>query len=165
MVRTEMFVTKQNVGGAASDAHEIARLYAAMWRRFRPPRQGMAGSDVTPRMLGLLRHLDASGPLTVGEQATHLGISRATASELIDRLEARGLVDRIRDGRDQRRVFVWLTEEGRARVVSLAHAVLDTPFVDAVAAMTPTQRRQLIDALSALLRAAESTSLHKEKAS
>ena len=148
----------------AAAAREIARLYGEMWRRFQPPRRSIEGSDVTPRMLALLRHLEQAGPLTVGEQATHLGIGRAAASELIDRLEGKGLVARMRDERDQRRVFVWLTDEGRRRVASLAGSVLDPPFLQAVAAITPEQRQQIIDGLGALLRAA-GPAVSKEKAS
>jgi DNA-binding MarR family transcriptional regulator len=139
---------------ALADAQRIARLYGEMWRRFQPPRRSIEGSDVTPRMLGLLRHLEGAGPLTVGEQAAHLGIGRAATSELIDRLESKGLVARMRDERDHRRVFVWLTDEGRERVASLAGSVLDPPFLRAVSAITPEQRRQIIEGLEALLRAA-----------
>jgi len=138
----------------AAAAREIARLYGEMWRRFHSPPRSIEGSDVTPRMLGLLRHLEQAGPLTVGEQARHLGIGRAAASELIDRLEGKGLVARMRDERDQRRVFVWLTDEGTRRVASLAGSVLDPPFLQAVAAIAPEQRQQIIDGLGALLRAA-----------
>jgi DNA-binding MarR family transcriptional regulator len=148
----------------AAAAREIARLYGEMWRRFQPPRRSIEGSDVTPRMLGLLRHLEQAGPLTVGEQANHLGIGRAAASELIDRLEGKGLVARMRDDRDQRRVFVWLTDEGRRRVASLAGSVLDPPFLQAVAAITAEQRQQIIDGLGALLRAA-GPAADKEKVS
>lgn len=148
----------------AAAARVIARLYGELWRRFQPPRRSIEGSDVTPRMLGLLRHLEAAGPLTVGEQAVHLGIGRAAASELIDRLEGKGLVARIRDQRDQRRVFVWLTEEGRERVARLAGSVLDPPFLHAVAAISPEQRRHIIEGLQALLDAA-GAAVKKEMAS
>ena len=139
------------------DAGRIARLYGEMWGRFRPPRQPMPGAPITPRMLGLLRHLAGTGPLTVGEQALHLGISRASASELVDRLEAKGLVERMRDQRDQRRVFVWLTESGREQTEALASRRLDEPFVRAVAALPGETRASLIDGLQALLRAADET--------
>jgi len=148
----------------AAAAREIARLYGEMWRRFHSPPRSIEGSDVTPRMLGLLRHLEQAGPLTVGEQARHLGIGRAAASELIDRLEGKGLVARMRDERDQRRVFVWLTDEGSRRVASLAGSVLDPPFLQAVAAIAPEQRQQIIDGLGALLRAA-GPAVSKEKVS
>jgi DNA-binding MarR family transcriptional regulator len=147
------------VDAASIDAaQEIARLYGAMWRRFQPPRQPISGSDITPRMLGILRHLAESGPLTVGEQALHLGIGRATATELVDRLQAKGLVERMRDERDQRRVFVWLTEVGGERIRSLAASRLDDPFLAAVAALSPTTRAHIIEGLGELLRAADTAS-------
>jgi DNA-binding MarR family transcriptional regulator len=159
-----MFVTNHNgdtpasaPGNPASDALQIATLYGAMWRRFQSPRRRITGSDVTPRMLAVLRHLASAGPLTVGEQALHLGISRATATELVDRLQTKGLIERLRDDRDQRRVFIWLTDSGRAQVTELAGNRFDDPFLAAVATLPVATRRQLIDGLSALLVAADVT--------
>jgi DNA-binding MarR family transcriptional regulator len=145
------------------DAREIARLYSAMWQRFHTHKQPILGSDVTPRMLGILRHLAESGPLTVGEQAMHLGMSRANATEVIDRLEAKELVERMRDEHDQRRVFVWLTAEGRRRVASLADSVIDDPFVAAVSALPARTRKQIVDGLKALLDAAGPSQQQEEE--
>jgi DNA-binding MarR family transcriptional regulator len=156
-------------GGAASpeavrDGAEISRLYGEMWRRFQEPRQAISGSSVTPRMLAFLRHLAASGPLTVGVQASHLGISRATASEVVQRLEAKGLVERMRDGRDQRRVFVWLTDGGRQQLLALAGQAVDDRFLRAVAALPAATRMALIKGLGDLLRAAADTpTVHHEE--
>lgn len=146
-------------------AREIARLYGAMWHRFHTPKQPIGGFDVTPRMLGMLRHLAEHGPLTVGEQALHLGISRANASELIDRLESKGLVERMRDERDQRRVFVWLTREGKQSVARLAGSTIEDPFVGAVAALSVSARRRIIEGLRALLDAAEAAHSQEVKIS
>ncbi len=46
--------------------------------------------------------------------ARRLGVSQATVTALIDRLEARGLVRRERRQADRRMVWVILTEPGRA---------------------------------------------------
>ncbi|HVH62919.1 MAG TPA: MarR family transcriptional regulator [Candidatus Dormibacteraeota bacterium] len=113
------------------------------------------GATITPRMLGALRHLADAGPLTVGEQATHLGISLASASELIDRLEAKQLVERMRDQRDHRRVFIWLTKQGRRLLAELENSTLDDPFARAVAALPVRIRRQIIEGLNELLLAAD----------
>lgn len=137
-------------------ARAISRLYGQMWHRFSVPKQPVEGSGLTARMLEVLRHLGAAGPLTVGEQAQHLGIGRATATELIDRLEAKGLVSRMRDERDQRRVFVWLTEEGRRRLAALPDRRAPDPLVAAVAALDVRTRRQIVSGLSKLLEAAGS---------
>jgi DNA-binding MarR family transcriptional regulator len=153
IVRDEMFVTKDAANPEAA-AREISRLYGRMWHRFTSPRRPIDGLGLTPRMLEVLRHLAGSGPLTVGELAAHLGISRATATELVDRLEAKAIVGRMRDERDQRRVFVWLTNEGRTRLAALPDRRTADPFVAAVAALDVKTRRQIINGLSRLLDAA-----------
>jgi len=140
-------------------AGEIGRLYPAVYRRFHVSRRPVGDSDLTPRMLGVLHHLAGSGPLTVGELATHLGLSKATTTELVSRVEERGLIDRMRDERDRRRVYVWLTEVGRRRTAASAGAharvLADDALVAAVRRMTPADRHALIHGLRALLRAAD----------
>jgi DNA-binding MarR family transcriptional regulator len=105
-------------------AWKIARLFPEVYRRYHwANRVSGAGLPVTRRALEVLQHLAASGPLTVGEQARHLGLRRNSVSELLTRLEEKGLVARVRDERDERRVLVWLTESGRD-VVSRVGQVL-----------------------------------------
>jgi DNA-binding MarR family transcriptional regulator len=136
-------------------ADEIGRLYPAVYRRFHVSRRPIDGSDLTPRMLGVLQHLAIGGPLTLGELATHLSLSKATATELVNRVQQRGLVDRMRDERDQRRVYVWLTEHGRQRANSHARVRADDELLAAVGRMTPADRESLINGLRALLAAAD----------
>jgi DNA-binding MarR family transcriptional regulator len=150
-----MFVPK-DLADPEEAAREISRLYGQIWHRFTSPKQAVDGSGLTARMLEVLRHLADTGPLTVGEQAVHLGIGRATATELIDRLEAKGLVARMRDQRDHRRVFVWLTEEGKRRIADLPDRQERDPFVAAVAALDMRTRRQIVNGLTKLLEVARS---------
>jgi len=137
----------------AAVSSEIARLYPAVYRRFKAPAQAVGGSGLTPRMLTVLQHLIGSGPLTIGEQAEHLGLSAATTSELVARLEERGLVTRMRDDRDRRRVFVWLTDAGRASARAHPRVLADDALKRAVHAMRPTDRAALVQGLRALLEA------------
>jgi DNA-binding MarR family transcriptional regulator len=136
-------------------AAEIGRLYPAVFRRFHVSKQPVAGIGVTPRMLSVLQHLVAAGPMTLGELAQHLGLSRATATELVTRVEQRGLVARIRDERDRRRVFVWVTQEGQQRARARPRVLADEALVAAVSRMTPVERDQLVQGLRALLAAAD----------
>ena len=55
-----------------------------------------------------------SGPLTVGELGSRLHLDSGTLTPLCKRLEAAGLVRRVRDADDERRVRVELTDEGSA---------------------------------------------------
>ena len=62
---------------------------------------GLAATD-TKTLDTLLR----LGPLTAGELAQHTGLATASVTALIDRLERKGMVRRVRDPQDRRRVIV-----------------------------------------------------------
>jgi DNA-binding MarR family transcriptional regulator len=135
-------------------AAEVGRLYPAVYRTFHVSHQVIPGTDVTPRMLGVLHHLAASGPLTLGELVLHLHLSKAATTELIDRLAGRGLVARMPDERDRRRVFIWLTDAGRDRAASQPQILADELLALALAHMAPADRAALVTGLRALLAAA-----------
>jgi DNA-binding MarR family transcriptional regulator len=59
--------------------------------------------------------LDREGPVTAGRLAQQAGLSAAAATTAIDRLEAKGYVQRSRDANDRRRVLVALTPLARQR--------------------------------------------------
>jgi DNA-binding MarR family transcriptional regulator len=71
--------------------------------------------DLNPSDLRCLDWL-TDGPLTAGELAAATGLSNAAMTNLIDRLERRGFVARVRDSVDRRRVLVELTTEGGAKL-------------------------------------------------
>lgn len=62
-----------------------------------------------------LRHLDLllDGPLSAGQLSERSGLSPAAMTTLIDRLERKGYVRRLRDVTDRRRVFVEVTDLAR----------------------------------------------------
>lgn len=69
--------------------------------------------------------VDRFGPLTAGELATRSGLAPASITGLLDRLEHRGLIRRVRDPDDGRRVLIEL-DHGRV-------AALQPMFADFVA--------------------------------
>jgi DNA-binding MarR family transcriptional regulator len=71
---------------------------------------GLSASD-TKTLDVLLRQ----GPCTAGELARHTGLTTASVTSLIDRLEAKRLVRRVADPRDRRRVIVEPATERIAR--------------------------------------------------
>ncbi len=73
--------------------------------------------------------LASAEPVRPSFLSAHLGVSPAATTEVLDRLEARGLVRRERDPTDRRAVAVSLTENGAKlyRRASQAHrAFLDS---------------------------------------
>ena len=143
---------------AQQAARRVARLFPEVYRRYHWA-QRVRGADlpVTRRALEVLVHLSAGGPLTIGEQAEHLGLRRNSASELLARLEAKGLVARIRDERDERRVLVWLTDAGRYVVSRVGQVLAPDLIAQVMATLSPEERAIVVRGVE-LLATADITS-------
>ena len=139
-------------------ARAIARLFPEVYRRYHTAGHlADAELPVTRRGLEVLQHLAASGPLTVGEQAAHLGLRRNSVSELLARLESRGLVARLRDERDERRVLVWLTDAGREVVARIGEILAPDLLAQTMAGLSPDERRTVVRGFELLARARSPT--------
>jgi len=64
--------------------------------------------------LNVLTILETDGPLSMSHLAEQLDVSVASATGIVDRMEARGLVERRRDTEDRRVVVVHPTDRGLA---------------------------------------------------
>lgn len=72
--------------------------------------------DLSVAKYSALKHLAAADePLSLSEMATRLVCVRSNISQLVDRLEADGLVRRVEDPKDRRCVRAALTDLGRER--------------------------------------------------
>ncbi len=139
-----------------------------------------------PRLEGLtvpqikaMAFLAHHAPCTVGELANGLGIAMATASEAVDRLAERSLIERQPDPADRRRVMIALTEQGRclademwairqrqmretfARLPAEDHAV----FVNALNVLVGVLREQVDAAAVTACVSSDSWSVAREAAS
>ncbi len=109
---------------------------------------------MTAESVAVVQHLADSGPLTVGEAARHMNRSQAAMSELIARLERRGVLARMQDKRDRRRALIWLTDDGRA-ALEQARSVLSTELLErAIRGMKPDERQKLIIGMRTLVEKA-----------
>jgi len=136
---------------AQQAARRVARLLPEVYRRYHWANRVQGGDlPVTHRALEVLQHLSASGPLTVGEQAVHLGLRRNSVTELLQRLERKGLVARIRDERDERRVLVWLTEAGRNVVSRIGQVAAPDLIAQTMASLSPEDRALAVRGLELL---------------
>jgi len=70
--------------------------------------QGLSGAQLLA-----LWQLSVKAQMSVSELASALHLQRSSTSNLLDKLEARGLVLRSRNEQDQRIVIIRLTDEGR----------------------------------------------------
>jgi len=75
--------------------------------------EAIASYDVTPGQARALRVVSGYGPIRLSALADRLRIAARSATEVVDALESRGLVQREADPADRRATCVVLTEEGR----------------------------------------------------
>jgi len=99
----------------ASTASDIRALYD---HRF-------AKLMLTLSLASLLCYLEDFGPVTQTRAADHLRQGRAATGNQIDRLEARGLIERLPDSADRRVWLVQLTPDGK----KLAAAAVEIDIV------------------------------------
>src|SRR5690625_7144587 len=63
--------------------------------------------------------------ITISELARDMSLSQATVTTILDRLERRELVSRVRSETDRRKVYPRLTEHGREILASAPMALQD----------------------------------------
>jgi DNA-binding MarR family transcriptional regulator len=97
--------------------------------------------------LGIL--VDAGSPLPPNQIASHLIISRATVTGLLDSLEQRGYVRRLPHSSDRRMLLIEPTENGR-RVAHEFRLLVHRHQTRWLATLSETEQGQLIDVLHRL---------------
>jgi len=131
---------------------DYPRIYFACHRRH--VRDPHSAALVSGRQVSIMDHLDAESPTMLTDLAEHMGVTPATMSLGLDRLERKGYIARSRDSTDRRRVHVRLTTAGvRIRDSS---SVLDAGRVEALLArLTSAERHDAIRGLALLASAAQ----------
>jgi len=102
---------------------------------------------LSPRAWGVLSTLAESGPLTQIELATTMAIDRTAMVYLLDDLEQRALVERVRSPRDRRAFMIHLTPGGRD-AQRRAAAALDGAAETLLTPLDEAERRHLVDLLA-----------------
>ncbi len=111
-----------------------------------PGDDGRSLSVAQAKAVALLYH---NGELTIGEIAAGLGIRMPAASELIDRLEERGLVSRSVDPADRRRTIIELTDEALDVAVRM-HDLRRNQIRAALDQLDPGERPVFLKSMRAL---------------
>ena len=92
----------------------LAEAFWSLARRLRQAsRESMARWDINPSQARALRVLARGGVMRPSELSERLRIAPRSATEVIDDLQAKGLVQRGPDPNDRRATLVELTEQGR----------------------------------------------------
>ena len=135
---------------AAHAAKRFVAMFPEIYHRFYR-RVPVTGYQPTSESLAVLRHLAGTGPLTVTEAATHFDRSQPAMSEMIQRLVDRGLLARMPDERDRRRVLVWLTEQGHAALRESQDVLSPALVKQAMQELSAQDRATLVRLLRSLV--------------
>ena len=99
-------------------------------------RDDLARYDVTFGQFQHLRNLWVENGLTQAELSRRIGIEMASSTAILNSLEARRLITRMRNAVDRRKINVFLTPAG---------AALKTPLMASAARVNRAARRGLTD--------------------
>lgn len=133
---------------AHSVGYQLHLLMAAMRREIESRMAALGLTDAQWRPLWLLASGRAS---SANEVARLLEMDAGAVTRLLDRLEAKGLIERVRSDTDRRVALLHLTAAGRAAVGGVPH-VLAQVNNDFLRGFTEAEWRQLL-ALVARLQA------------
>ncbi|MDX3539964.1 MarR family transcriptional regulator [Streptomyces sp. MB09-01] len=120
-----------------------------------------AERDLEVGELDILFTLRRSGPpyaLTAGALIPAAMVTSGAITNRIDRMEAKGLVERVRDGQDRRSVRIRLTEQSLELTESLITDHLSR-YAELLAPLDPATCATVAEALRTLLEANGDTSI------
>ncbi len=109
-------VDEEQIGEALRAYVKLLRAGKAVLARVEPR---LATVGLTATQLGVLEAILHKGPLTQRELGRKVLTSAGNMTDVVDKLEGRGLVCRSRSPRDRRIVSVTLTPAGRALIETL----------------------------------------------
>ncbi len=95
--------------------------------------------------LGCLNILSFSGSMTAGELARATGLTTASITGVVDRLEAAGFVSRERDPADRRRVVITIAMEKAVSEVATLFAPMVAEWQELVVDYSDDQLRLIVE--------------------
>ena len=101
---------------------------------------------ITAPQLATLAGAQQLGPVAIGALARAVHLSQPTVSGILDRLEQRGLAQRVRSDQDRRSVVVRITEKGE-KVLRESPSLLQDRFREELSRLEGWERYWLLSAL------------------
>ncbi|MFZ0243716.1 MAG: MarR family transcriptional regulator [Desulfobacterales bacterium] len=105
--------------------------------------------NITVPQLVCLREVSDNEPISLGDLTRSLHLNNSTVTGIIDRLEKRDLVRRIRQSRDRRQIHVEVTDKGR-NFIKQAPKPLQEHFIEQVSRMDPLDVEKILWAIDTL---------------
>jgi DNA-binding MarR family transcriptional regulator len=141
---------QQNLLKIAQEIEEHVRAVTQILRR--PLETRIAREGLTGPQLGVLRTLFHSDRLTLSELSQKVGLAHSTISGIVDRLEARGIVERVPHESDGRFTRIAISKQVLAYVREKLPATTLHPMMKALSKARPDERDSVLIGLRTLRR-------------
>jgi len=106
-------------------------------------------SGLTSPQLIIMQEIDKASGVNSSQVAKNVNLSAATVTNIIDRLESKNLVSRVRNTQDKRKVSLYLTENGKALLLKAPQA-LQEHFIENFANLAQWEQSQLLSSVERL---------------
>jgi DNA-binding MarR family transcriptional regulator len=105
--------------------------------------------QVSAPQLNCLMALFKNGPLPPSQIARHILVESSTVTGVIDRLEQKGFVKRIRSSEDRRKIFIELTDSGHM-LASYALPPIQLKLHDGLKKLNRQELEKILEVLNLL---------------
>ena len=140
--------------------HTTTQVMAALRRIIRAidlhSRNLVQRFGLTGPQLVVLKELVGTPRRSVSELAAAVNLSQATVTGILDRLERKEMIIRVRDSKDRRRVMVSPTAEARQALAG-APPLLQEHFTKQFSALPDWQQTQILSSLQRIVALMEAT--------
>lgn len=143
-------LSQDQAAAGPADSDDLPEVFWAVARRLREKSQEtLAPWDITPAQWRALRVLRRHGVMRLSELSEWLHIAPRSTTEVVDALEARGLVRRLADPGDRRATLVEVTEPG-AEIIEAIRGASASEAERVFGRLSPADRADLARILSQL---------------
>ena len=144
---------RQNLPAMAQQIERDLRVIREIIRR--PLDIEIARNHLTGPQQSVMRVLVHGDGASLKELSAQLGLAHSTVSGIVDRLAARGLIERRPDEEDARLTRIFVTAPVRKFVRDTIPEILAHPVAEALRRAPPAARRTIIEGVQALRKALE----------
>ncbi len=116
---------------------------------------------LTGPQLVILKEVAGSSEVSVGEVAKAISLSQGTVTDIVERMEKRGLVARRRSEHDRRRVLVSATESGK-RLLEKATPLMQESFVEQFNGLPDWEQAMILSSLQRLVSIMDAKAIKAE---
>ncbi len=112
-------------------------------------RQLVRQHGITAPQLIILRHIQDNQNITVSQLAKQVSLKQATVTDILNRLERKGLIQRQKDTSDRRRVLISGTASGE-KLLDAAPSPLQETFLEKFEDLEDWQKNMILSSLQLL---------------